>query len=408
MPGSELQTVDTNEMSAVGQQFNWVGLNPVQIKSVAQAMALSGMFPDIQKDSAKAFVKIMAGQEMGIAPFQAMSDISIISGKAAPGGNIHASKVKSNGKYDYRVLTWDNDGCEIEFFEVRRDGTKESLGKSSFTKEDAVTAGVTNNPSYKKYPKNMYFNRAMTGGVRTFCPDVLNGVNAYTPEELGAEVDQDGRVIKVPSEQTAPPAAPAPTKSREDAPEAEVTAPGKTIIEQVGEALEQKGFTDSNDRKAIALTMAGVDRPGAASPQQWAEVLANIEAMNGEELAGYLEGNSDDAPEAEVETPGADEVAPVTDEELNALETPEASPAYVLPEFERGNSSLPRPEMRKLATQLFERIGLDTKVAQLNFTLQAIKKKTATTFDDYQELLEILASEVNAAADYTEGDQASE
>jgi hypothetical protein len=175
-------------------RFNWTGLDPKQMKAVAQAMAMSGMFPDIARDSAKAFVKIMAGQEMGIPPFQAMSDISIIQGKAAAGGNIYASKVKSNPRYDYRVKSWTAQGCEIEFFELI-DGKRESIGVSQFDEKDAQRAGLLGKGSWKMYPRNMFFNRAMTAGVRTFCPDALNGVNAYTPEELGSEVDEDGRAI---------------------------------------------------------------------------------------------------------------------------------------------------------------------------------------------------------------------
>jgi hypothetical protein len=153
--------------------YNWTGLNPAEIKNVAVAMATSGMFPDIAKDSAKAFVKIMAGQEMGIAPFQAMSDISIIQGKAAAGGNIYASKVKANPRYDYKVDRWERDGCSITFFEIGRDGKREKLGTSTFDKEDATAAGLLSKDNWRKFPRNMYFNRAMTAGVRTFCPDAL-------------------------------------------------------------------------------------------------------------------------------------------------------------------------------------------------------------------------------------------
>lgn len=177
------------------QRFNWTGLDPKQMKGVAQAMAMSGMFPDIARDSAKAFVKIMAGQEMGIPPFQAMSDISIISGKAAAGGNIYASKVKAHPRYDYHVNRWDRKGCDLEFSELKTDGKWKTLGVSSFTEEDAADAQLLGKDSWKKYPRNMYFNRAMTAGVRTYCPDALNGINAYTPEELGAEVDDEGRAI---------------------------------------------------------------------------------------------------------------------------------------------------------------------------------------------------------------------
>jgi hypothetical protein len=43
----------------------------------------------------------------------------------------------------------------------------------------------------------MLFARAMSNGVKWFCPDVFNGNAVYVPEELGANVDADGNVIDV-------------------------------------------------------------------------------------------------------------------------------------------------------------------------------------------------------------------
>jgi hypothetical protein len=289
---SDLTRVD--DMSAATTRFNWVGLNPTQIKGVAQAMALSGMFPDVAKDSAKAFVKIMAGQEMGIAPFQAMSDISIIQGKAAAGGNIHASKVKSHPKYDYKVLKRERNGCSIEFFEYSSETKKmESIGISEFNEDDAKDAGLLQKDMWKKYPRNMYFNRAMTAGVRTYCPDALNGVNAFTAEELGAVVDEDGHVVDYrPEAVKSAPTAPMKATRADKAQDAELVE-GKTVIEQVSEALEAKGFEDAADRKAIALAVAGVDSPNMASPQQWVKVLENIQAMDAEALTSLLPSSND-------------------------------------------------------------------------------------------------------------------
>jgi len=50
----------------------------------------------------------------------------------------------------------------------------------------------------------MLFARAMSNGVRWYCPDVMNGSAVYTPEELGADVDQDGNVINVPVVEVTP------------------------------------------------------------------------------------------------------------------------------------------------------------------------------------------------------------
>jgi hypothetical protein len=43
----------------------------------------------------------------------------------------------------------------------------------------------------------MLFARAMSNGCRWFTPDIFLGAAVYTPEELGATVDEDGNVIEI-------------------------------------------------------------------------------------------------------------------------------------------------------------------------------------------------------------------
>lgn len=229
-------------------RYNWTGLSPQQMKGIAQAMAMSGMFPDIQKDSAKAFVKIMAGQEMGIPPFQAMSDISIIQGKASAGGNIYASKVKGHPKYDYKIKNWTNKGCAIEFFQIEN-GKPVSLGVSQFDENDARTAGLLGKGNWKTYPRNMYFNRAMTAGVRTYTPDALGGINAYTPEELGANVDHEGNFVSM-DEPKKPLQASNPQKTVEKEvtePENTDEAPVDNPVDNMDNSDDEVEITEDND-----------------------------------------------------------------------------------------------------------------------------------------------------------------
>jgi len=72
------------------------------------------------------------------------------------------------------------------------DGKRESIGKSEFTAADAAKAGTQN---MGKFPRNMLFARAMSNGVRWYCPDVFSGNSVYTPEELGARTDDEGYII---------------------------------------------------------------------------------------------------------------------------------------------------------------------------------------------------------------------
>lgn len=145
-----------------------------EIMTMAQTFADSGMFTDA-KAMGQAFVKIQAGQEIGIPPFAAMSGIHIIQGKPTIGAGLIASTVKGSGKYDYKVIQMDDKACSIDFYQG-----KEKLGNSTFTLEDAKKAQTKN---LDKFPKNMLFARAISNGVKWFTPDVFAGP-VYTPEEM--------------------------------------------------------------------------------------------------------------------------------------------------------------------------------------------------------------------------------
>lgn len=145
-----------------------------EIQIMAKTFAESGMFTDA-KGMAQAFVKIQAGQEIGIPPFAAMSGIHIIQGKPTLGAGLIASAVKGSGKYDYRVKEMSDKVCSIDFLHG-----SEIIGNSSFTIEDAKKALTKN---IDKFPKNMLFARAISNGVKWFCPDVFSGP-VYVPEEM--------------------------------------------------------------------------------------------------------------------------------------------------------------------------------------------------------------------------------
>lgn len=145
-----------------------------ELMNMAKAFAESGMFADT-KSAAQAIVKIQAGQEIGIPPFAAMTGIHIIQGKPTIGAGLIASRVKGSGKYDYKVITADEKLCSIDFYQG-----KEKIGNSTFTIEDAKKALTKN---IDKFPKNMLFARAISNGVKWYCPDVFSGP-VYTPEEM--------------------------------------------------------------------------------------------------------------------------------------------------------------------------------------------------------------------------------
>jgi hypothetical protein len=154
---------------------NEIQIMPVNdIMIMAKTFAESGMFTDA-KAMVQAFVKIQAGQEIGIPPFAAMSGIHIIQGKPTLGAGLIASAVKGSGKYDYKVKEMNEKICSIDFFQGA-----ENIGNSTFTIEDAKKALTKN---IDKFPKNMLFARAISNGVKWFCPDVFAGP-VYVSEEM--------------------------------------------------------------------------------------------------------------------------------------------------------------------------------------------------------------------------------
>jgi hypothetical protein len=167
--------MENNKQVSIVQQ-----LPIAELMNMAKAFAESGMFADT-KSAAQAIVKIQAGQEIGIPPFAAMTGIHIIQGKPTIGAGLIASRVKGSGKYDYRVVEASEKVCSIDFYQG---ATK--IGNSTFTIEDARKALTKN---IDKFPKNMLFARAISNGVKWYCPDIFSGP-VYVPEEM-ASVTED-------------------------------------------------------------------------------------------------------------------------------------------------------------------------------------------------------------------------
>jgi len=176
---------------------NEIQIMPVeQILPMAKLFAESGMFTDA-KQAAQAFVKIQAGQEIGLAPFASMTGINIILGKPTFGAGVIASCVKGSSKYDFKVKSLTDKECSIDFFEG-----KEFIGNSTFTIEDAKKQATKN---LDKFPKNMLYARAMSNGQKWFCPDVFQ-MSVYVPEEMpevtenvSHEVVQEAEIIQPPA-----------------------------------------------------------------------------------------------------------------------------------------------------------------------------------------------------------------
>jgi len=175
--------MSTDNALAIYQQFD-------TMQRAAVVLVESGFFKDVQS-KAQAIVKVMAGAELGLPPFASMTGIAIIQGKPVLGANLIATLVKNDPRYDYRPVEHTDTACVIEWREKGK-----VVGQSAFTWEEATRAGLTGKDNWRKYPSDMLFARAISRGARRFAPGIFGGSPIYTPDELGADVDEDGNVVE--------------------------------------------------------------------------------------------------------------------------------------------------------------------------------------------------------------------
>jgi len=163
------------------------------MQRAAVALYKSGYFTDT-KSEAQAIVKVMAGAELGVPPFASMTGIHIIQGKPAIGSNVIATLVKNDPRYDYRIKQHDNTACILRWFE-----NGQEVGESAFLIQEAQAAGLTSKDNWKKWTSDMLFARAISRGARRFAPGIFGGAPVYTPDELGADVDENGDIVDAPA-----------------------------------------------------------------------------------------------------------------------------------------------------------------------------------------------------------------
>ena len=160
-----------------------------EVQRLAKLMVASGYFQSV-KDIAQGSVKIMAAQELGMGAVAGLMHTYFVNGRLAFEGIIIASAIKRKG-YQYRPVKHDSTICVLKFF----DPQGHEIGESSYSMTDATAAGLAGKDNWKKHPRNMLFWRALANGARFYCADVFGGVAPYMPEELGAEVDLEGRPV---------------------------------------------------------------------------------------------------------------------------------------------------------------------------------------------------------------------
>jgi len=161
---------------------------------MAEVLVASNMLPKAITKKEQAVAVILKGHELGLQPMQSFALIHVISGKPTASSEFMLGLLAKGGVTWSWIEKGDNGQAIIEF---RRANFEPVRG--TFTKEEAQQAKLTGKDTWRNYPANMLRARAVANGARMIGPDLLMGMS-YTPEEMGADVDENEAPI-APSSQ---------------------------------------------------------------------------------------------------------------------------------------------------------------------------------------------------------------
>ena len=146
-------------------------------------LSRSQMVPkNYQNKPEDVLVAVQWGYEIGLAPLQALQNISVINGKPSVYGDAAMALVQASPVCEDVQETIEGDGTSnpVAICKVKRRGRSEVISKYSV--EDAKRAGLWGKQGpWSQYPKRMLQMRARGFALRDAFPDVLKGL--ITAEE---------------------------------------------------------------------------------------------------------------------------------------------------------------------------------------------------------------------------------
>ena len=144
------------------------------VEKMAVAVARSGLFGVKTPDQALALMLI--AQAEGLHPAIAARDYHVINGRPTLKADAMMARFQAaGGKVEWGEYT---DTKVSGKFSHPQGGTVEVI----WTTKMATDAGLTRNPTWKSYPRQMLRARCISEGIRTVYPGVIVGM--YTPEEV--------------------------------------------------------------------------------------------------------------------------------------------------------------------------------------------------------------------------------
>lgn len=145
------------------------------LRTLTAIASKSGQYRDLNPET---MLNIMlTAKDLGISPMKALNGgFYIVNGKISMSTAMMADRIRRDG-HSIKITEWTKEKCII----IGKRKDNEDSVKVEFTMEDAQLAGLTNSPTWKKFPKAMLYNRAMSMLARVLFPDVVG--NCYSEDE---------------------------------------------------------------------------------------------------------------------------------------------------------------------------------------------------------------------------------
>ena len=241
------------------------------LRIAAESAARSGLMPQDVKGVDAAFYIMASGIELGLQPMLSLRTLRLVKGRISIAAETMLALAIARGV----SVDWKQADDTAAILTMTRSG--HTPYTSTFTADDARKAGLGGD-NWNKYRPAMLRARAISAGVRAYCPDVVSGL--YTPEEVES-FDDTPRTVQIEARPAAMqiearPADAEPTPQQLKALEA-VRAEGLTAIVDERHTLDpvvwtradllaiSKLIADHRATKQIAAESATVAREDAAS-----------------------------------------------------------------------------------------------------------------------------------------------
>lgn len=168
-----------------------------ELWDLAGILVKSRMLPSSINSTEAAVAIILKGRELGIGAMHAFDSISVIQGKPTISPQLMLALIERSGQLEDMAVEEKPEACAIML--KRRGRSQQTI---CFDKAEATSMGLWGKGNWLKMPAVMLYWRCVAKACRRVFPDVIAG--CYTPDEMGAEVNEDGELSEMPAGQKFP------------------------------------------------------------------------------------------------------------------------------------------------------------------------------------------------------------